>query len=138
MRKLNRIERAGAIARSLGVKVAAKYCVRHGLSLHAALWVILRQPTLRPAPTWKTWLNRRNDVPNGEQVGPVHERSEPAHCEPDSDSCPTTPVQHLTRLVGSPTASARAEGSSSAKLPFIAVTYHTQSEGEELWKHFVK
>lgn len=138
MRKLNRVERASASARSLGVKVAAKYCVHHGLSLHAALWVILRQPTLRSAPTWKTWLNRRNDVPNGEQVRPVHERSEPAHCEPDSDSCSTTPVQHLTRAFGSPTGTARAEGSSSAKLPFIVVTHHTQSEGEALWKHFAK
>ena len=138
MRKLNRVERASAIARSLGVKVAAKYCVRHCLSLHAALWVILRQPTLRPEPAWKTWLNRRNDVPNGEQVRPVHERSEPAHCEPDSDSCPTSQVQHLTRAVGSPTDTARAEGSSSAQLPFIAVTHHTQSEGEALWKHFAK
>lgn len=138
MRKLNRPERASVIARTLGPKVAARYCVRHGLSLHAALWVILRQPTLRRAPKWKTWLNRRNDVPNGEQVRPVHERSEPAHCEPDSDSCLTTPVQHLTRAFGSPTGTARAEGSSSAQLPFIAVTHHTQSEGEALWKHFVK
>ena len=80
----------------------------------------------------------RIDVPNGEQVRPVHERSEPAHCEPDSDSCLTTPVQNLTTAFGSPTGTARAEGSSSAKLPFIAVTHHTQSEGEALWTHFVK
>ena len=138
MRKLNRPERASAIAHTLGVNVAARYCVRHGLSLHAALWVILRQPTLRPSPKMKTWLNRLDDIPNVEQVAPVHERSEPAHCETDSDSCRTTPVQHLTSAVGSPTDTARAEGPSSAQLPFIAVTYHTQSEGEELWKHFVK
>ena len=138
MRKLNHIALAGAIARSIGVNAAAKYCVRHGLSLPAALLVILRQPTLRSAPTWKTLRNRRNDVPNVEQVRPVHERSEPAHCEPDSDSCLTTPVQHLTRAFGSPTVTARAEGSSSAQLPFIVVTHHTQSEGEALWKHFVK
>jgi len=138
VRKLNRAERAASIARTLGAKVSAKYCVKHGLSIHAALWIILRRSTLRTAPSFRTWLNRRDDRPNVEQVAPVHERSEPAHCETDSDSCRTTPVQHLTSAVGSPTDTARAEGPSSAQLPFIAVTYHTQSEGEELWKHFVK
>lgn len=132
MRKLNRVERAASIARTLGPKVAARYCVRHGLSLHAALWVILRQPTLRPAPKWKTWLNRRNDVPNVEQVAPVHERSEPAHCETDSDSCRTTPGSVLSESFGSSTGRARAEGSSlpnRLSLPYPATLKSRRNHG---------
>lgn len=125
MRKLNRIERASGIARTLGVKVAARYCVRHGLSLHAALWVILRQPTLRPAPKMKTWLNRLNDVPNVEQVAPVHERSEPAHCETDSDSCRTTPAQYF-RSLSVVRQAEPARKVPPAKPPFIAVPSHIE------------
>ena len=98
MRKLNRVERAASIARTLGAKVSAKYCAKHGLSIHAALWIILRHSTLRRAPSIRTWINRRDDRPNVEQVAPVHERSEPAHCETDSDSCRTTPAQYFRSL----------------------------------------
>ena len=138
MRKLNRVERAASIARTLGAKVSAKYCAKHGLSIHAALWIILRHSTLRRAPSIRTWINRRDDRPNVEQVAPVHERSEPAHCETDSDSCRTTQVQHFDSPVGSPTAAVFARGPSAAKPLFITVTHHDQTEGEELWKHFVK
>lgn len=38
-----RLERARIILSSLGVRVAAGYCRNQGLSLEAALWVLLRK-----------------------------------------------------------------------------------------------
>ena len=125
MRKLNRVERAASIARTLGAKVSAKYCAKHGLSIHAALWIILRHSTLRRAPSIRTWINRRDDRPNVEQVAPVHERSEPAHCETDSDSCRTTPAQYF-RSLSVVRQAEPARKVPPAKPPFIAVPNHIE------------
>ena len=125
MRKLNRVERAASIARTLGAKVSAKYCAKHGLSIHAALWIILRHSTLRRAPSIRTWINRRDDRPNVEQVAPVHERSEPAHCETDSDSCRTTPAQYF-RSLSVVRQAEPARKVPPAKPPFIAVPSHIE------------
>lgn len=40
---MNRVERAEAIARSLGVRRAAGYLRNQGVSLEAALWILLRR-----------------------------------------------------------------------------------------------
>ena len=122
MRKLNRVERAASIARTLGAKVSAKYCAKHGLSIHAALWIILRHSTLRRAPSIRTWINRRDDRPNVEQVAPVHERSEPAHCETDSDSCRTTPAQYFRSL------SVVRQAQPARKVPPCQTAFHCRTQ----------